>query len=348
MLPQERADRLTTFRRELAELERLQILQLTPDQRARLDAYLDGELRELVTRHDVDTTRSGRQISLGMRIASALGGLALCVAVVLFFIRFMGSWPTAVQVAALVGAPIALTIATAIIARREQSTYYTALLTLVTCAAFGANLSLMGSIFNLAPTPNVLAVWGAFALALACHFGIRLVLAGGLVSIIGWIVGMTSYWRGWWWIDFDRRAEEVMLISVAVAVAPLVIRQRLRPTFPPVYRLVGSIMFFLAVLLLSESGSSSQLSWNVKTIEHAYQVFGLVAAVTVVWIGIRQGWSGMVNVGTIFFTLFLFLRLVDWWWDSLPKYAFFLLVGLVAVGLLALFKRLRRRVREAT
>jgi len=348
VLPQERADRLTTFRCELEELERLQILQLTPDQRARLDAYLDGELRDLVVRHDVDTTTSGQQISLGMRIASALGGLALCVAVVLFFVRFMGSWPTPVQIAALAGAPIGLIFLTSFIARRERSPYYTALLTLVTCAAFAANLSLVGSIFNLAPTPNVLAVWGAFALALAYHFGIRLVLAGGLVSLIGWVVGVTSYWRGWWWIDFDRRAEEIMIVSVAVAFVPLVIRHRQRLAFAPVYRLVGTITFFLAVLLLSASGSSSHLRWSVTTIEHAYQILGLGAAAAVVWIGIRQGWSGLVNTGTIFFTLFLLFRLVDWWWDQLPKYVFFLLVGLVAVGLLALFKRLRRRVREAT
>ena len=301
-----------------------------------------------MTQHDVDTTTSGQQISLGMRIASALGGFALCAAVVLFFVRFMGSWPTVVQIAALASAPIGLTIVTAIVARREQSLYYTALLTLVTCAAFAANLSLAGSIFNLPPTPNVLAVWGAFALALAYHFGIRLALAGGLVSIIGWVVGVTSYWRGWWWIDFDRRAEEILVVSAAVALGPLVIRHRRRLTFPPVYRLVGAISFFLAVLLLSTSGSSSHLTWNVTTIEHAYQILGLVAAAALVWIGMRQSWPGMVNVGTMFFTLFLLFRLVDWWWEQMPKYLFFFLVGLVAVALLALFKRLRRRVREVT
>ena len=52
----------------------------------------------------------------------------------------------------------------------------------------------------------------------------------------------------------------------------------------------------------------------------------------------------MVNTGTAFFTLFLFFRLIDWWWDAIPKYVFFLLIGAVAIGLVAVFKRLRSRV----
>ena len=39
--------------------------------------------------------------------------------------------------------------------------------------------------------------------------------------------------------------------------------------------------------------------------------------------------------------IYLYTKLFDWWWDWLPKYIFFLLLGLVAIGLLFALKRLR-------
>ena len=346
MKPQERADRLRAFRRELQELEREQALELTSDQRTRLDTYIDRTLAELASRYDVDTSASQRQISLGMRIASALGGLALCAAVVLFIARYLGHWPTSVQVAVLSAGPIALTIASEFAARRERTLYYAALLNLVAFAAFVANLSLLGAIFNLAPTPNALAVWGVFGLLLAYHFGVRLVLAAGLASLVGWMSAAANSWRGWWWLEFDRRPEDIMLAGVVLAVVPIVIRHDRRPDFPAVYRLVGMLAMFLPMLWLSAVGESSYLPWASRTIEHFYQVAGVFVAGGVVWIGIRRSWTGMVNIGTAFFTIFLFLRLVDWWWDWMPRYLFFLVVGLVAIGLVAVFKRLRARMRS--
>ena len=122
-------------------------------------------MSELSAQYDVDKSEPERQISLGMRITSAVGGLALCAAVVLFLARYLGSWPAWVQVVALMAIPLALTCAAEFVAVREKTLYYTALICLVAFAAFVANLYLLGSIFNLAPTPNALAVWGVFELA---------------------------------------------------------------------------------------------------------------------------------------------------------------------------------------
>jgi len=347
MRPQERADRLRMFQSELADLEREGVLELTPEQRARLDTHIERTLAELASQFDVDTTESQRQISLGMKIASALGGIALCAAVALFLARYMGYWPTPIQVAVLVAIPLVLTIAAEFAARREKTLYYTALIGIVAFAAFVANLSMLGSIFNLAPTPNALAVWGLFGLALAYHFGLRLVLAAGLVSMLGWITATTNTWRGWWWVEFERRPEELMLAGMLLAAIPLFIRHAKRTDFPAVYRLVGMIAFFVTMLFLSAEGQRSYLPLQDKAVEHFYQMFGVVAAAVSVWIGIRQSWTGVVNIGTAFFTIFLFFRLIDWWWDWMPKYLFFLLIGLVAIGLVAVFKRLRGRMRLA-
>lgn len=346
MNPQQRADRLRTFQRELEELEREKVLELTPEQRARLDAHIARTLAELASQFDVDTTESQRQISLGMKIASGLGGIALCAAVVLFLARYMGYWPTPLQVGVLVSIPILLTLGAEFAARRERTLYYAALISIVAFSAFVANLSMLGSIFNLAPTPNALAVWGLFGLALAYHFGIRLVLAAGLISMLGWITATTNSWRGWWWVEFDRRPEELMLAGLLLAVIPLFLRHIKRPDFPAVYRLVGMLAFFFTMLYLSAQGQSSYLPLDDKAVEHFYQMFGVVAAAAAVWIGIRQSWTGVVNTGTAFFTIFLFFRLVDWWWDWMPKYLFFLVIGLVAIGLVAVFKRLRVKMRS--
>jgi len=348
MNPQQRADRMRTFQRELEELEREKVLELTPEQRERLDAHIARTMADLASKFDVDTTDSQRQISLGMKIASALGGIALCAAVILFLARYMGYWPTPLQVGVLVAIPILLTMGAEFAARREQTLYYAALISIVAFSAFVADLSLLGAIFNMAPTPNALAVWGLFGLALAYHFGIRLVLAAGLIAVLGWITATTNSWRGWWWVEFERRPEELMLAGLVLAILPLFIKHVRRPDFPAVYRLIGMLAFFVTMLFLSAQGQRSYLPMDDKAVEHFYQMVGVAAAAGAVWIGIRRNWTGVVNTGTAFFTIFLFFRLIDWWWSWMPKYLFFLLIGLVAIGLVAVFKRLRGRMRLAT
>ena len=60
--------------------------------------------------------------------------------------------------------------------------------------------------------------------------------------------------------------------------------------------------------------------------------------------GIRLGRFGMVNMGALSFVVFLYVKLYAWWWAWMPKYVFFLLIGLTAVLLLYLFRRLRAEV----
>jgi len=121
MKPQDQADRLRIFRAELEELERQKVLELTTEQRARIDAHIEATLKQLASQFDVDTSESQRQISWGMKIASALGGLALCAAVVLFLSRYMGYWPTPVQVVVLAVGPVLLTFGAEFAARREKT-----------------------------------------------------------------------------------------------------------------------------------------------------------------------------------------------------------------------------------
>jgi uncharacterized membrane protein len=47
------------------------------------------------------------------------------------------------------------------------------------------------------------------------------------------------------------------------------------------------------------------------------------------------------NTGTVFFVIFLYTKFFDWWWESMPKYLFFLILGLLAILFLLVIRRLR-------
>ena len=55
-----------------------------------------------------------------------------------------------------------------------------------------------------------------------------------------------------------------------------------------------------------------------------------------------------MNLGAVAFVVFLYVRLHAWWWDWMPKYLFFLLIGMIALVLLFVFRRMRTRLTERT
>ena len=206
---QQRADRIRAFREELAELKCEGALTLDAAQRAALENHLQRTLATLAERFDVDTTESQKQIAWGMRIASTLGGLALCAAVVLFFHSFWGFLSIPAQVAVAVMTPLLLLAATEFAARRERTLYYASLLSLVTFGAFVLNLNVLGSIFNLTPSPTALLAWGAFGLLLAYTFHLRLPLAAGLVCLVAYLAASFSSWWSGHWLSFPEKAREL-------------------------------------------------------------------------------------------------------------------------------------------
>ena len=51
--------------------------------------------------------------------------------------------------------------------------------------------------------------------------------------------------------------------------------------------------------------------------------------------------------GIVFFVIFLYTKFYEWWWEIMPKYLFFLVIGLTAVLILLILNRLRRTFRPA-
>jgi uncharacterized membrane protein len=82
------------------------------------------------------------------------------------------------------------------------------------------------------------------------------------------------------------------------------------------------------------------------TLEALYQTSGFGLSALLVWLGIRRHWPGITNNGSTFFVIFLYTKFFDWWWDWMPKYLFFLVLGLMALLLLMVLKRLRAAVKE--
>ena len=342
---QKRVDRIYAFRNELTQLEEAGVLTLGGDEARQVQNYHDNLLGEYAEHFDVDVTGADRQLSWGMRIVSFLGALAISAAIFFFFYRFWGDLSTSLQVVILILAPLLLLLATGFVATREKTLYFTSLLASVAFAAFVLNLSVLGTIFNVTPSQNAFLAWGCFALLLAYGFSLRLPLVAGITCLMGYLAATVGTWSGCYWISFGERPENFIVAGLILALVPL-LPHRHHPQFAGSYRVFGFLAIFISILILANYGEISYLAWSSTHIEYLYQLLGFVVSAGIIALGIRRHWPGMVNLGATFFVLFLYTKMYDWWWDWMPKYLFFLLLGLLAIGLLFGMRRLRATGRE--
>jgi hypothetical protein len=101
------------------------------------------------------------------------------------------------------------------------------------------------------------------------------------------------------------------------------------------------LTFFIAILSLAEWGVPSYLPWSIHNVEQFYEFAGLILAALAIWLGIARNWNEAVNIGACFFATFLLTRLYHWWWDWMPKYLFFAVIGMLGIGFVIAFRRLR-------
>jgi uncharacterized membrane protein len=344
---QARADRIRAFRDELRELEASGVAALPDEVGARIRRHHDELLAALAGRFDVDRTEAEKQLSIGMRIASLLGAVALSFAVFFFFYRIWGAIPTGAQVALLVAAPILCVLGTEIAARKERTLYVAAIVSLVAVASFGLTLLMLGDLFNIAPSPDAFLAWGIFAGLLAYAFRLRLLLVVAIAACAVFLSGRLGAWNGSYWGFFLLKPENVLLAGVFVLAIPAVARHRALPSFPPVYRATGLLAIFAPVLVLANMGELSWIDVPSGTIEVAYQALGFLSGAAAVCAGARTQWAVTTVVGTMFLVVLLYVKFFDWWWDWMPKWLFFLVLGGVAIGILLLLRRLQAAMRRA-
>jgi hypothetical protein len=343
---QQRVDRIAFFRAELSELEREQALALSPEQRSRLDAHLESVLSNLGQQFGIEATESSKRISWGMRVATLLGGVALGIAAVLFFCRYWGILPTSSHMVILMAAPLLLLVAAERLFRHRVDLYYTAILGLAAAVAFVIELNAFGSVMNVTSSPHALLVWALFAVLVAYAYGLRLLLGAGLVLMCTYTAAVWIAAHGGYWAAFLERSELLIPAAAIVYAVPWMTHHCDTHDFSFVYRVCGAATGLTGLLLFSTSGHLC--CWGVphRFAEVFCQMAGMALSTAVILHGFRLGRSGLVNLGAVAFVFFLYVRLHSWWWHWMPKYLFFFLIGLTAIGVLLIFRRLRTRLSE--
>jgi uncharacterized membrane protein len=342
---QRRADRIREFREEMDLLVEEQVLVLTEEQRRRVDEYHADLLSSLARVYDVDTSAAQKQMTVGMRIISLLGSMAISAAVFFFFYRIWGLLSTGVQVGILISGPVLATIGVGVAARKERTLYFSTIIALVALACFVLNLTMLGQIFNITPTQNAFLVWALFSLILAYTYNIRLLLVAGIISLTGYLSATAGTFSGCYWLSFGERPENFIFAGLILFGISFVPHQGFHE-FPSIYRFSGMLTVFIAILILSNWGRASYLMLPGNLIEYAYQAASFLVSGFTIWLGVRAHWGGMTNLGATFFMIYLYTKFFDWWWEWMPKYLFFLILGLVAVLFLTILRRLRGLNRE--
>lgn len=342
---QERADRVRAFREELAALEREGVF--VPDDllRGRIARHHEALLADLARRYDVDTTPDTARLSLGMRIASLLGAVALIAAVVLFFLRFWGGIPMTGQVALLTAAPLLMLGATEAAARKEGARPLAELFAGVALGAFVLQLAAFQQIFALRESPHGFLAWALLGLALGHGYGFRTTGGAGVALLGWWLVLVLHEVTGGTWRDPTRAPDFAVLAGFALfGVGCLA---ALRPAeLRPYYRAIGLLIAFSGLLLVSVNGRSSGFDLPRHTAEVLYQLATLGTSVAVIVVGVRRGWRETTFAGTSAFLLLALIKSVDWFWDWMPRWLYFLTLGLTALLVVLVLRRWRlgRRV----
>ena len=338
---QRRADRIAAFRDELRELRSTGVIRLDPGADENVAAYHDGILRDLVRDFDVDVSEREKQLSLGMRVVSTLGAIALAASAFYFFYRIWGLISFPAQVAVLAGAPLFGLVVTSVVSARDRAGHFAALAAAFAFASFVADLSVLGVVLNVRPTPNALLAWGAFALVLAYGHKLRLLLAAGIVCVGAFAAGLLNDVLGFAWTNVMERPEGFVPLGLFAFAAPSFGAARRHPPFAAVYRLLGTALVLCPMLILAMDGQGSVLPLDPTSATLLYQWLGLTVSAAAIATGVARRFQETVYCGCGFFVVHLFLKCVDWWWEWMPRYLFFLILAAVAVAVLWALHRLR-------
>jgi hypothetical protein len=339
---QRRADQIAAFRAEIDQLEREGAAPFDAAHLGAIRAHQDRLLAQLAREFDVDRTQAARQMSLGMQIASVLGAAALVAAIVSFFYRIWDSLSTPLQVAGLVLAPIVALAVMLLAGRVERTRYVASLCALVACGAFVLETVALARLFNLRESPHFLGFWAVFALSVAVPWRFRLPFALGVGALVVYLAALSFELFGLPWTHAGERPEAIMAAAVL-----LLARQRVVPDLASIARGVLLVLALLPLLVLSAARGLSLLPVDIDTARVLYQIAAFVAACGVIAFALRHGQLETLAIGSIFAGLFIITRFVDWWWEWMPKYLFFLIMAAVAIAWLWGLRLARRRLEPA-
>jgi uncharacterized membrane protein len=335
------------FERELEALEQEGVVALTDAQRRAIAEHHRGLLAGYASEFDIDRDAEAKQMSLGMRIASLFGALALAASVFFLFYQFWGLLSTGWQIGILVAAAVGSFAGFCWIQMRDGTGYFAKLAAMVAFACFVLNIMMLGAIFNITPSDKAFVVWAAFAFLLGYVADLRLLLGMGIVCVVAFVAARTGTISGMYWLHFGERPENFFPAALLLFAVPSLVTHPRRPDFPAVYRVTALLTLFLPMIVLANWGRISYLPFERNVIEAFYQVLGFAGTAGAIWLGVRKQWRHVVNTGITLFVVLMYTKFFDWWWETMPKYLFFLVLGLTAVLFLVVLRRLRRTLQGA-
>lgn len=340
---QRRVNRIRAFRAELDALTAAGAVSVTAEQRESIARYHQALLQRLAAEHDVDPTDRAGQLSRGMQIASFFAALALTAAVYSLVSRFWGRFDLPVQATLLCAFPLVALVGVELAAQRERTLYISSIFAHVAYGTYWLAIFVLGDLLNV-PVP-ALALWGGalFGVTLALPYGFRFVLAVALLALLVALSASVFQAAGVPWTAIVEFPEPLTAAAfVLVMVAPRF--GAIHRPFAAVTRAVGLASGFLGLLLLSSAGPASLLPVPARVSELIYQGVILLAAVIALTTGIRRQWRETVYIAAGALTVFLFGRFVDWFWETVPRFVFFLLLAGIALAWLLALGRLRARL----
>lgn len=345
---QQRADQIQGFTQELTILEQQEIITLTIEQKNKLNQFHQNLLSQFKSTLNIDTSNEEKHLSLGLQIVSFLGALALAASVFFLFYQYWGYLSTPWKITALLIASASSFASIGIVNRIDASGYYVKLAALIAFACFVLNIMMLGSIFNITSSANAFLVFSAYAFLLAYAFNVRVLLGTALLNFFIFMGAKTGTFWGLYWVNTGEAPELFLLPTLLTFCIPFIKKQLNYFGFTSIYHILSACAFFTSILILSNWGYGSLLPWDKDIIEGFYQTLGFACSGGLIYLGIKKQLSHLTFTGNAFFTLFLYTKLFDWWWDVIPKSVFFLIVGLVAILSMLVIQRFRSRLQGAS
>ncbi len=344
---QQRTDQVKSFQAELEILQDTDVMLLTNEQNEKIEKYHQNLLSNYSLEFDIDTSKNEKQLSLGMKIVSFLAALGLAFSIFFLFLQFWGNFRESTQVFILIFTPTVLLYSTYYLSKQHNKDYYTKISALLTFTTFVLNLSMLGQIFNITPSPNAFFVWSLFAFLLAYALNARLLLGVGIIFFSFFLSAKVGVWGGAYWINFSNYPENFFPVALILFLLSFINHSK-HTNFDVVYRYFSMFLFFLPVLILSNYSSISYINMDRDFLEGFYQLVGFGFSAFAIFIGIKKGLSEVTNMGNIFFVIFLYTKFYNWWWAWMPKYVFFLIIGVSAVFILMILEKFRNELLKNT
>lgn len=343
MIPRERARRILAWREEHAALVQEEVLSAGDPTLAAIRQHHDTLLTGFAADGDIDLTREDERLSAGMRLATLLGAAALSVAWAMLVSSLWEGLSQSAQLALVWLPPLLLLPVTAFAARRESSGYVANIVGSVGTIAIAVAGFATADLYEMDSPRLPFLLFGGYGLLLAYRYRLVLPLLIAIVGLAAWAWSLEALLLRSPVNDTFEHLEPLILIGLAAYLIGA-LRRGDPPAFSLVWRLAGIVAMVGPLLLL---GMSTDGSWfgSGHTSELVYQLVGFLAFVAMVWQGLKRDDVILARAGATALVLFLFFRMVDWFWEAIPDWLFFLLMGGLAFGALMVLRAVRARRR---